>query len=135
MRAASLLLILGALAVGTGTRAQAPAAPATQVATAPATRTTPPDGPLLPYGVPASGGTKSTLFGIDGRGFRIAYVLDYSGSSPTSLKLLQQEVKQSINALSPVQMFGVIVFAGKRDGVEILDARDGPDTCHPRNEA
>jgi hypothetical protein len=58
----------------------------------------------------AGGGPKATFFGQRGRGGRIVYVIDRSGSMADSFDFLRRELKRSINALHHNQKFHVILF-------------------------
>ena len=57
-----------------------------------------------------SGGPKATFFGQRGRGQRIIYVIDRSGSMADSFDFLRKELKRSINRLHHSQKFHVVLF-------------------------
>ena len=56
------------------------------------------------------GGPKATFFGQRGRGQRIIYVIDRSGSMADSFDFLRKELKRSISELHHAQKFHVILF-------------------------
>ena len=56
------------------------------------------------------GGPKATFFGQRGRGQRIIYVIDRSGSMADSFDFLRKELKRSISELHHSQKFHVILF-------------------------
>ncbi len=85
-------------------------------------------GPLAPYGIPGGGnglGPKSNFYGTGGNAMRIVYLLDHSGSLLDNFNFLQKEVKRSVQNLLPVQMFGLIVFAGTEEGTQVLTPGTG----------
>lgn len=60
----------------------------------------------------AGAGPKAEFFGQTGRGQRIVYVIDRSGSMAGSFDFLRSELKRSIDDLKAPQKFHVILFSG-----------------------
>jgi hypothetical protein len=56
------------------------------------------------------GGPKVSFFGQGGRGYRIVFVIDRSGSMSDSFDFLRSELKESIDKLRYNQRFHVILF-------------------------
>jgi hypothetical protein len=71
-------------------------------------------GVMAPYGVPGGGsgsGPKGSFFGNGGRGMKIVYILDHSGSMLDNFDFLRQEAIRSVGKLIPVQKFSVVMVS------------------------
>lgn len=62
--------------------------------------------------MPASG-VRATMYGSGGNAYRLAYIIDASGSLVDSLPFVIEELKNSIRELSEKQSFTVIFFQGE----------------------
>jgi hypothetical protein len=88
-------------------------------------------GKLAPYGI-RGGGNGPGPKGMFGHGTmsaaRIVYVLDHSGSMIDTFDFLREEVKKSLNGLTPMQAFSVVMFSEKvdevfpKDGAHLVNA-------------
>ncbi len=69
-----------------------------------------------PYGLRTGGGTPGGLFGLKNRdqARRIVYVIDASGSLIDTLPFVLEELRRSINGLTPAQQFDVFFFQNDR---------------------
>ena len=89
-------------------------------------------GQLAPFGVPGGGGgaaPRSSFLGVGGNARKIVYVCQASGSMLSVFGDLKYKLKESIEALKPIQSFDVIFFADQNtfalDSTSLLAA--GPD--------
>lgn len=89
-------------------------------------------GQLAPFGVPGGGSgsaPRSSFLGVGGNARRIVYVCQASGSMLSVFGDLKYKLKESIEALKPIQSFDVIFFADQNtfalDSTALLAA--GPD--------
>ena len=89
-------------------------------------------GQLAPFGVPGGGAgamPHSSFLGVGGNARKIVYVCQASGSMLSVFGDLKYKLKESIEALKPIQSFDVIFFADQNtfalDSTSLLAA--GPD--------
>lgn len=71
------------------------------------------DGNGSPFGVPGGSGglgPRSPFMGVSGNAYRIAYLVDASGSMLVRKDMVVQSLKESVDKLKPVQFFDVIFY-------------------------
>ncbi|MCL2641095.1 MAG: VWA domain-containing protein [Phycisphaerales bacterium] len=67
---------------------------------------------LVGYAVePENGGGEVKFYGISDSAKKIVYVLDHSGSMLDTFDFMRTEAIRSVNALTPEQSFGVVMFS------------------------